>query len=1038
MSDIVQELRDAAKIPQSVPENLSMGAYVELVKERPCLASLAHKRIYDMIKSYGVEVDKETGEKRYLFFERELFGIERATKEFMEYFEGAAMGSDVGKRFLLLFGPPSSGKSNIVSMLKDYMEGWTKTDEGAVYGIEGCPMREDPLHAVPRELRPKLSKELGVKIEGDLCPVCSLRLRTELKNDFMGFKAKRMYFDQQGRMGIGTFVPGDVKSQDISELLGSVDVSKIGEFGTESDPRAYRFDGELNISNRGLMEFIEILKCISSSSYVLTSNGLLRIDELIRPGDKDPVGVSMSVMGRHGKPEKARYIIPKGRSKTKKIKTVRGYSLEGSIDHRVCVLSNGSIAWTEMKDIKRGDYICISRSSLWPTDLPSLSSYATSMKSSNHVRNFRSVPEKLTAEMARLIGYFVSKGWFLPNDAGIGIAATTEEIINDLKLISSRIGSPVHYAESRQWRFGSENLARLFRSFGFDGQRAKDKLVPRIIRSSPKGMVAEFLKAYFSGDGTVGQGYGISCTTASERLSEELQLLLLNFGIISSRGKVFNKEYQRYYHTVQINNSASAQVFADEIGFILERKQAAVEKFASRECKSHRDGIPTMNKHWRAMLEEFVQVPEGLSEVIKSGFFFDKVCSTGQGKSDLWDLNVPVGSSYVANGIVNHNCDQKFLYVLLTATQEKTIKTPRFPLIYCDLAIVSHTNESEYREFVGNPKNEALMDRMIVCKMPYTLEVNQEVKIYEKLLSQGGAEGIHIAPHTLRVAAIFAVLSRLEESKDKTVDKVKKMRLYNREDVEGLSPKDAIRLRKESNSEGMDGISPRYIVNRLVTTAVRGNEEKGRQRYITPVDVLRALRDGVQTSSKFKPEERAKYDETFALTKREYDEIAQNEVQKAFFVSFEDEAKALLENYLDNVEAYLEKTKITDKITGEEISPDEKLMRAVETQIGIHESSKDSFRNEVMRKAAAALRRGETFRYDQHANLRKAIEKQLFEEKRDVIKMTITTRSKQDAEQLKRINVVIKTLCDKHGYVAESANELLEYVSSIMNREKGS
>jgi serine protein kinase len=285
---------------------------------------------------------------------------------------------------------------------------------------------------------------------------------------------------------------------------------------------------------------------------------------------------------------------------------------------------------------------------------------------------------------------------------------------------------------------------------------------------------------------------------------------------------------------------------------------------------------------------------------------------------------------------------------------------------------------------------------------------------------------------------MFAVLSRLEESKDKTVDKIKKMRLYNKEDVEGLSPKDGARLRKESNSEGMDGISPRYIVNRLVTTSVRGAEEKGKQRYITPVDVLRALKDGLSTSSKFKPEERAKYDEIFGLTKREYDEIAQNEVQKAFFVSFEDEAKALVENYLDNVEAYLEKTKLVDKITNEEVNPDEKLMRAVETQIGIHESSKDSFRNEVMRKAAAALRRGEKFRYDQHANLRKAIEKQLFEEKRDVIKMTITTRSKQDAEQLKRINQVVNTLCEKHGYIPESANELLEYVSSIMNREKGS
>lgn len=644
MSDIVAQLKSAASNVAKDDQPITLESYIEIVRKKPTVASLSHKRVYDMIKSYGVEVDKETGEKKFLFFEQELFGIESSTKEIMEYFEGAALGSDVGKRFLMLFGPPSSGKSNVVSMIKDYLERWTRTEDGALYGIEGCPMREEPLHAIPNDLRSSLSGELGVKIEGDLCPHCALRLRTEFKGDFMAFKAKRVYFSQQGRVGIGTFVPADPKSQDITELIGSVDLSKIGEFGTESDPRAFRFDGELDISNRGVMEFIEILK----------------------------------------------------------------------IDH-------------------------------------------------------------------------------------------------------------------------------------------------------------------------------------------------------------------------------------------------------------------------------------------------------------------------------------KFLYVLLTATQERVIKTPRFPLIYCDLAILSHTNEAEYKDFVGNPKNEALIDRMIVCKVPYTLQVDQEVKIYEKLLRLGGVTDVHVAPHTLKVAAMFAILSRLEESKDKTVDKVKKMRLYNKEDVEGLSPKDVVRLRKESNTEGMDGISPRYIVNRLVTTAVRGNRgEEGKRPYITPVDLLRALKDGVQTSSKFKPEEKAKYDEVFAIAKKEYDGIAQNEVQKAFFVSFEDEAKALLENYLDNVEAYLEKSKLIDKITGEEIDPDEKLLRAVETQIGIHESGKDSFRNEVMRKAAAALRRGETFRYDQHANLRKAIEKQLFEEKRDVIKMTITTRSKQDADQLKRINAVVSTLCEKHGYIPESANELLEYVSSIMNREKES
>lgn len=635
----INDIRSYIQAYESKSEELDFGVYLEKVEKRPELACSAHMRIYNMIRSYGVKVNDD-GQEVYLYFQKEIFGIEDATREIMEYFKAAALGSDVAKRFLMLFGPPSSGKSNLVSMMKDDMEKWTKTDAGALYAIKGCPMNEEPLNAIPKDLRKSLFEKLGVNVDGELCPVCAHRLQSEYGGDFTKFPVHRIYFSQQHRSGIGTFVPSDPKSQDIAELIGSVDLSKVGEYGTESDPRAYRFDGELNIANRGLMEFIEILKL-----------------------------------------------------------------------------------------------------------------------------------------------------------------------------------------------------------------------------------------------------------------------------------------------------------------------------------------------------------------------------------------------------------DQKFLYVLLTATQEKCIKTPRFPFISCDEAIISHTNESEYKEFMGNPKNEALIDRMIVCRVPYNLKVDEEIKIYDKLLKHGRHGDLHVAPHTLRVAAIFSILSRLDEPKDSTLDRVKKMRMYNGEEVEGHSLKDVVRLRRENPTEGMDGVSPRYVINRIVTTAIRGTEE-GSKRYITPVDVLKALKDGIATSSKFKPEERSKYDLILGLAKQEFDQLARTEVQKAFFVSFEDEAKVLLDNYIDHVEAYLEKRKMEDPVSGEEVEPDEKLMQSIESKIGVTLAGKDSFRNEVLRKVGAALRRGEKFRYENHTRLREAIEKQLFEERREVIKMTITARTNQDPEQLKRINQVVDTLCKFHGYIPESANKLLEYVSSIMAREK--
>src|SRR3990172_5455685 len=174
--DIFGNLKKYIDTHKTENELLSFAEYLDKVRARPSLAALAHKRIFDMIKSYGVEVDAETGEERYKFFEQQLFGIEDSTKQIMQYFKGAAMGSDVGRRFLLLYGPPSSGKSNLVSMLKDCMEQWTKTDEGALYGVDGCPMHEEPLHLIPLGLRDEVAKDLKVKIEGDLCPVCAFRL----------------------------------------------------------------------------------------------------------------------------------------------------------------------------------------------------------------------------------------------------------------------------------------------------------------------------------------------------------------------------------------------------------------------------------------------------------------------------------------------------------------------------------------------------------------------------------------------------------------------------------------------------------------------------------------------------------------------------------------------------------------------------------------------------------------------------------------------------------------------------------------------
>lgn len=606
--------------------------YFDIVKERPQVARLAHARIYDMIMAAGTETG-ERGEKRFRFFAQDIFGLNRTLDQLVEYFHSAAKRLEVRKRILLLMGPVGGGKSTIVALLKRGLERFSRVDEGAIYAIKGCPMHEEPLHLIPESLRGDIATEYGLYIEGDLCPACRQMLRDEYGGRTEDVRIQRIVFSEKNRVGIGTFTPSDPKSQDISELTGSVDLSTIGDYGSESDPRAYRFDGELNIANRGLMEFIEMLKC-----------------------------------------------------------------------------------------------------------------------------------------------------------------------------------------------------------------------------------------------------------------------------------------------------------------------------------------------------------------------------------------------------------DEKFLYGLLTLSQEQNIKTGRFSMIYADEVIVSHTNENEYNAFVGNKKNEALKDRIILVKVPYNLRVSDEVKIYEKLLAESGLKDIHIAPHTLRIASVFAVLSRLEPSKKTGLSLLKKLKLYNGEDLEGFNQRDIKELQEDAEREGMVGISPRYIINRLSSALVKESV-----CCINPLDALRALKDGLEQHTGITREEKEQYLNFIYEARKEYDEVAKNEVQRAFVYSFEESARTVFNNYLDNVEAYCNKEKIRDPMTEEEMDPDEKFMRSIEEQIGVTENAKKAFREEIMIRLSTVARRGQRFDYTSNERLKEAIERKLFADLKNVVKITTSTKT-PDPEQLKRINEVVDRLVKEHGYCTVCANELLRYVGTLLSR----
>ena len=233
--------------------------YLELVVGNPGISRLSHKLIFDSITDVGVEMSPN-GAPVYKLFDGEVFGLEDQLERLVQYFASGADRFDIRKRILLLIGPPASGKSTIVALLKRAVENYTRTDAGATYGIKGCPMQEEPLHLIPREARPKLMEEFGVYIEGDLCPRCRYVLRSQHQGKIGEMPVTRFVMSEQEAMGIGFYVATNPNPADASLLIGSVDTSQLQGDRVEVAGKAFRMDGELNVGNRGLVEFGEIFK----------------------------------------------------------------------------------------------------------------------------------------------------------------------------------------------------------------------------------------------------------------------------------------------------------------------------------------------------------------------------------------------------------------------------------------------------------------------------------------------------------------------------------------------------------------------------------------------------------------------------------------------------------------------------------------------------------------------------------------------------------------------------------------------------------
>jgi serine protein kinase len=646
--------------------NGSFEEYLAIIKANPKVTRTAFQRMYDMVLEHGTEeyIDNKKRIIKYRFFEHDnvggkdsIYGLDIPLMRFINVLKAAAEGYGPEKRVLLLHGPVGSSKSTIVRLLKKGIEAYTKSPAGALYTHEWhleegkvmpCPMHEEPLRLIPMQWRQSVIADVGlgddktkVHVEGDLCPACRFTFNELLRTyggdwgKVMGhIRIKRLVMSEKDRIGIGTFQPKDEKNQDSTELTGDINYRKIAEYGSDSDPRAFNFDGEFNIANRGLIEFVEVLKL-----------------------------------------------------------------------------------------------------------------------------------------------------------------------------------------------------------------------------------------------------------------------------------------------------------------------------------------------------------------------------------------------------------DVAFLYDLLGASQEHMIKPKKFAQTDIDEVIIGHTNEAEYKKLLANEYMEALRDRTIKIDIPYITKLSEEMKIYEKDFAQNKVPAVHVAPHTLETAAMWAVMTRLEEPKKAGLTLLQKMKLYDGKMLPGFTQDNVKELRKETEREGMDGISPRYVQDKISNAIV--SEAEG---CLNPFMVLNELDKGLRSHGLITDEEKRKhYGEIISVVKQEYEEIVKNEVQRA--ISADEEAISnLAANYIDNVKAHTLKERVRNRYTGQDEAPDERLMRSIEEKIDIPESRKDDFRKEIMNFIGGLAVDGKEFRYDTNDRLRRALEMKLFEDQKDSIKLSSLVSQVIDREMQEKIDVVKNRLKTKHGYCEICATDVLNFVASIFAR----
>ena len=474
--------------------------------------------------------------------------------------------------------------------------------------------------------------------------------------------------------------------------------------------------------------------------------------------------------------------------------------------------------------------------------------------------------------------------------------------------------------------------------------------------------------------------------------------------------------------------------FEDLLGIQIEGELCPVCKYRLlHDYNGKYENVPIETKHFSIRSRKGIGVVPPVdpnnqdTSVLNGSIDISKMDIYPEDDPRIFSLNgaFNVGNRGMVEFIEVFKNDVEYLHTIITATQEKSIPSPgKGSMIYFDGVIIAHSNEAEWNKFKSDHTNEAILDRIVKIEVPYCLEVNQEKKIYEKIIKKSNFNP-HIAPHSLEIAAMFAILTRIMPSMK--VDPITKLKIYNGEDIveNGTTKKvDIMELRDEVESvEGMKGVSTRFII-KAIDNALSDSE----CNCINPLGVMDSIIKSIKDFD-IGQEDKKKYLEFIQDTvRKEYNKILEKEITKAFIHSFREQADSLFNNYLDNAEAYINKNKIKDEFTGEELNPDEEFMRSIEEQIGVSEASAKGFRADVTSYMFYLVRSGSQIDYNSYEPLKEAIEKKLTVSVKDLSR--IITRSRvRDKEQNDKYNAMLAEM-EKNGYCPHCCDIILKYASN--------